>query len=654
MATHRPRKRSAWLLSAPLTLLVALPAGALEARPDARPAVVQGEGWLAQKPPNEAGAIPAEVQGWFEGAKAAASKGDAAEALRLQKLVVAWLEAHPGAPVIFRARALINLGVFLGNGGQKQEALAPTLEAVRLLRPLEGSKEEARRFLGIALSNLGNRYNELGRRQEALAQDEEAVKVYRELAKTNPAYLGDLGMALNNLGVRYTDLGRRQEALAQDEEAVKIRRELAKTNPAYLGDLATSLNNLGVSYTDLGRRQEALAPTEEAVKIHRELAKTNPAFLGDLAGSLNNLGVRYSELGRRQEALAPTEEAVKVYRELAKTNPAFLGDLAMALNNLGIWYSNLGRRQEALAPTEEAVKIHRELAKTNPAFLGDLAGSLNNLGLFKKDLGEPEQARAAFDESLTIIRPLAAANPAFQDDLQRFLNNLEELNRKEGIRTGQQRVVAATDLSYLPRNDPTTPVKRAVVRLWPTFSGKKSGIGLLGTGFVVRREGERAWIATALHVVRDPDDYGVATKVEAELFTGPIPEGLLPPRLEVLLPVVQPTAAGGDDLIVLEVRGLPADIQALPLTTATPAGTLTVVGHPNGKPAWAVQLFPLLEASERQMVLKGRLDSGASGSPVLNSESQVLGLVYESGSDRSGILEFVTAYRSAAIQPMMR
>jgi HlyD family secretion protein len=42
--------------------------------------------------------------------------------------VVAWLEAHPGAPVIFRARALINLGVFLGNVGQKQEALAPTLE----------------------------------------------------------------------------------------------------------------------------------------------------------------------------------------------------------------------------------------------------------------------------------------------------------------------------------------------------------------------------------------------------------------------------------------------------------------------------------------------------------------------------------------------
>ena len=58
-------------------------------------------------------AIPAEVQGWFDGAKAAAARGDAAEALRLQKQVVAWLEGHPGAPVLFRALALINLGFFL-------------------------------------------------------------------------------------------------------------------------------------------------------------------------------------------------------------------------------------------------------------------------------------------------------------------------------------------------------------------------------------------------------------------------------------------------------------------------------------------------------------------------------------------------------------
>ncbi|MBM5817400.1 MAG: tetratricopeptide repeat protein, partial [Cyanobacteria bacterium K_Offshore_surface_m2_239] len=167
---------------------------------------------------------------------------------------------------------------------------------------------------------------------------------------------------------------------------------------------------------------------------------------------------------------------------------------------------------EALAPTEEALRIYRELAKTNPAFLPNLAGSLNNLGLLKMDLGEPEQARAAFEESLRLIKPLATANPAFEVDLQRYLNNFEDFKRKEGLRTGQRQLVAPTDLSYLPNNDPNTPLRRSVVRLWPSFAGQKQGLGLLGTGFVVKRQGDRAWIATALHVVLASDDRRPAIK----------------------------------------------------------------------------------------------------------------------------------------------
>jgi CHAT domain-containing protein/lipopolysaccharide biosynthesis regulator YciM len=356
---------------------------------------------LAQAPgPADAG-IPKEVQGWFDAAKAAAAKGDSAEALRLQKQVVAWVQANRPALDVFRARALINLGNFLNAVGQRQEALAPTEEAVRILRQVEGSQPDARRFLAIALSNLGVRYSELGRRQEALAPTGEAVKIRRELAKTNPAFLGDLASSLSNLGNWYGDLGRRQEALAPTEEAVKIYRELAKTNPAFLGDLASSLANLGVRYTNLGRRQEALAQDEEAVKIRRELAKTNPAVLGDLARSLSNLGISYSDLGRRQEALAPTEEAVKIRRELAKTNPAFLGDLAASLNNLGGRYSDLGRRQEALVPSEEAVKIYREQAKTNPAFQENLAKSATNLAVWQLQLANPSAALPLLRETVS-------------------------------------------------------------------------------------------------------------------------------------------------------------------------------------------------------------------------------------------------------------
>jgi tetratricopeptide (TPR) repeat protein len=493
MAFTRPAGRLLWLLIGPLLLESALPAAALEAA--GKGLDRSAETLLALAPGTGVAAIPTEVQGWFDSAKAAAAKGDSAEALRLQKQVVAWVQANRPALDVFRARALINLGNFLSGVGQKQEALPPSEEAVRILRQLEGSQPDARRFLAIALNNLSKLLGDLGRRQEALASTEEAVKIYRELAKTNPAFLNDLAASLTNLGISYSELGRRQEALAPTEEAVKIRRELAKTNPAFLGGLAASLNLLGIRYSELGRRQEALAPAEEAVKLNRELAMTNPAFLNDLAGSLNNLGIRYSELGRRQEALAPAEEAVKLNRELAKTNPAFLNDLASSLTNLGTWYGDLGRRQEALAPTEEAVKIYRELAKANPAFLGGLAASLTLLGNRYSELGRRQEALVPSEEAAKINRELAKANPAFLGGLAGSLNNLGNRYSELGRR---QEALAPTEEAV--------KIRRELAKTNPAFLGDlASSLSNLGTWYsdLGRRQEALAPTEEAVKIYRE-------------------------------------------------------------------------------------------------------------------------------------------------------
>ena len=161
MAFTRPAGRLHWLLIGPLLLQSALPAAALEAA--TKGLDHSAETLLAQAPGPADRGIPKEVQGWFD-----AAKGDSAEALRLQKQVVAWVQANRPAQDVFRARALINLGNFLSAVGQKQEALAPTEEAVRILRQVEGSQPEARRFLAIAFNNLGKFLGDLGRRQEAL------------------------------------------------------------------------------------------------------------------------------------------------------------------------------------------------------------------------------------------------------------------------------------------------------------------------------------------------------------------------------------------------------------------------------------------------------------------------------------------------------
>jgi superkiller protein 3 len=191
-------------------------------------------------------------------------------------------------------------------------------------------------------------------------------------------------------------------------------------------------------------------------------------------------------------------------------------------------------------------------------------------------------------------------------------------------------VLGAADVSYLPQNDPTTPVKRAVVRLVLTFSSGKNAGTSVGTGFVVKRQGDRAWIATALHVVRELDGNTVATKVEAELFTGPLPPGLERPRLEVVLNPSTPLPESGDEPILLEVRGLPPDVQPLPLAKTPAQGVLMIVGHPTQPGPWSVVRYPLLKSDEAALLLDGGLASGASGSPVLSTSQQVVGVVYDS------------------------
>ena len=314
--------RLRWLMLSALVMPPSLPVVAMQP-------TVKGLGRspsveLAQTPAAAGSAIPAEVEGWAHAASTASDKGDTATALRLQKQVVAWLQANRPTLDGFRGFALSRLSVFLNAEGQKQEALAATEEALKI-------------------------------RRELAKTNEEVLKISRELAKTNPDFLPNLADSLARSGNALSNVGRRQEALAYAEEAVKIRRELAKTNPAVLPDLAKSLNQLGLFYSELGRRQEALAPTEEAVKLYREQAKTNPAVLPVLAGSLNNLGAFYRDLGRSQEALAPTEEALKIRRELAKTNLAFREGLARIAANLAVLQLQLANPSAALPLLRETV-----------------------------------------------------------------------------------------------------------------------------------------------------------------------------------------------------------------------------------------------------------------------------------------------------------
>ena len=159
-----------------MVLLVALPAGALVRvpPPDSRP----DAGLHAQVRTG----IPAEVQGWFEAAKAASAKGDSAEALRLQQQVMVWVQANRPALDGFRARALFNLRRYLSERGQPQEALAPTEEAVKFFR-------ERAKVTPAAQANLARYATHLAMLQLQLANPSAALPLLKEAVSTDVTYL---------------------------------------------------------------------------------------------------------------------------------------------------------------------------------------------------------------------------------------------------------------------------------------------------------------------------------------------------------------------------------------------------------------------------------------------------------------------------------
>jgi Trypsin-like peptidase domain len=266
--------------------------------------------------------------------------------------------------------------------------------------------------------------------------------------------------------------------------------------------------------------------------------------------------------------------------------------------------------------------------------------ALNNLGKRYSELGRREEAKIFQQEAQWIERNLAMSNPF----------DLNESRQIQQIREGKKRRVTPSTLTFLPKGDPDTSLKRSVLKLTPMFAGETNESPQFGTAFVVKRQGHRAWIVTARHVLFAKDDYRPAVKLEAEIYAGTLPDDLLPPRLEVVMPDAQGSAEG-DDLIILEVRGMPEDVQPLPFATAAPVGAMKVVGHPIDRMPWSVLMFPVVLANDKRLILSGQLEGGASGSPVLNGAGQVVGIVDRTGSFVQEPL--VSAYSIAAIQAMI-
>ncbi|WGV27867.1 serine protease [Halotia branconii] len=424
----------------------------------------------------------------------------------------------------------------------------------------------------IAYNNLGNALSD----QKKL---DEAVAAYQKAIQLNPKY----AIAYYNLGIALFDQKKLDEAVAAYQKAIQLN---PKDADAYVG--------LGNALFDQKKLDQAVAAYQKAIQL-------NPK--GDYA--YNNLGNALGEQGKLEQAIANYQKAIQL-------NP----NNAYAYNNLGNALRDQKKLEPAIANYQKALSLPDDKTGT-PTTAHTLAH--NNLGFALQQQGKLTEAIAEFKLAIALDKNYVTAQ-----------NNLKEAERLLALRRNPPLPIV-DDRQWLPsaKDEPLVGVLRSVVRIVAEIPTGNN----IGAGWVVKREGNTAWILTNRHVITDTQGINrPSEKIELEFYSQP-PPGKFPPRYKAK--IVQITNVNDPlDLALLEVTGIPEDIQALTMSSGSVRRTaeVIVVGHPSNGADWTTESGRVSNviSQENKLQITATLAEGNSGGPVIDTEkNQVVGLMVQ-------------------------
>jgi tetratricopeptide (TPR) repeat protein len=271
-----------------------------------------------------------------------------------------------------RAKLLHNLGAFLQDRGEYDEALAKYEEALRIAEELGNGAGGA-----ISLHQIGNLHYLRGEYDEALAKYEESLRIEEEMGDRARA-----AQSLHQIGMIHHDRGEPEEALAKYEESLGIEEEIGDR-----AGVARSLGEIGRIHQDRGEYDEALAKYEESLGIEEEIG-----YRAGVAASLHRIGIIHQDQGEYDEALAKYEESLRIAEEL--DDWVGVGGL---LHEIGTIHQQRGEYDEALAKYEESLRIKEKMGSR-----AGVAKSLHQIGTIYQLRREYHEALAKYEASLRI------------------------------------------------------------------------------------------------------------------------------------------------------------------------------------------------------------------------------------------------------------
>ncbi|BAY79561.1 TPR repeat-containing protein (plasmid) [Nostoc linckia NIES-25] len=442
--------------------------------------------------------------------------------------------------------------------------------------------------------NYADAYNNLGIALSYQKKLDKAVAAYEKAIQLNPNYAD----AYNNLGIALSYQKKLDKAVTAYQKAIQL-------NP----NDATAYNNLGIALSDQKKLDKAVAAYEKAIQL-------NP----NDATAYNNLGIALSYQKKLDKAVAAYQKAIQL-------NPNYAG----AYNNLGIALRQQKKLYAAVAAYEKALTLPEDNSGT-PASAHTLAN--NSLGVAFQEQGKLEEAIEHFDKAEEIDPNFVYAS-----------NNNIEARRLWKTKDDTQAKGIVDDRDLLPKNDPTVPIKRSVVRISAEFfSRERQGIEI-GTGIVIKREDNRTLILTNRHVIFDGYEQG--KNIQVEFFSSPPPNQVRMRRDAKLLKMT--SVDEQLDLAVLEVSGnLPEDIQPLSISSnkITSKMPVRIIGHSAQRgedKSWSMESGQISYVNQRLEISQAALKPGYSGSPVLDSENRFLGIVFARKKDEGRDFAFPMA-----------
>ncbi|MBN3939407.1 serine protease, partial [Nostoc sp. NMS9] len=492
----------------------------------------------------------------------------------------------------------------LGNALSEQKKLDAAVTAYQKAIQLNPNDAKAYYNLGIALTqqkkldaavavlqkviqlnpNDATGYIILGLLLSQQNKSDAAVSAYEKAIQLNP----NDARAYNNLGDALYDQKKLDAAVAAYEKAIQL-------NPNY----ADAYYNLGNALSEQKKLDAAVTAYQKAIQLNPNDAK-----------AYYNLGIALTQ----QKKL---DAAVAVLQKVIQLNP----NDATGYIILGLLLSQQNKSDAAVATLQKVFKLPENDSTISRRDKHTFAHTA--LGLVFQQQGKLKQAIQQFDKAEEIDPNYVYAS---NNNIEARQLLIEQENKLGSVEDDRQ---------WLPKDDPTVPIKRSVVRITANFplSIERQGIES-GTGIIIKREDNRTLILTNRHVIFD--DYEQGKNIQVEFFSSP-PSNRVRMRRNAKL--FKMTSVDEQlDLAVLEVtENLPEDIQPLAIssTAIAPKMPIRIIHSAQREKDWSMESGQISSSNNQRLeISQTALEPGYSGSPVIDSQNRLLGIIVTRRKDK--------------------